>query len=172
MEGSKSLQREDGVEEPSSTGIPYIFTTLRNRTASSCIALSEAISQHDPTSTALYTTSSCLVLLTNDLLRCTLFITSNSKTFKPISPASYDSLWPMTYQNLPQSSCGSRLEQLRDQHRRVFLPRIIVLPSTIPLIILLLTQRNPTNLRQQERHKHRTNSTQSHRRCFASSSHS
>lgn len=61
MEGSKSLQREDGVEELSPITIPYIFTTLCNRAASSSMALSEAISQHGTTSTALYTTGSCLL---------------------------------------------------------------------------------------------------------------
>lgn len=62
MEGTKSLQPEDGVEELSSTIIPYIFTTLRHRSASSSTALPEAISQHDVTLPALYTTNFSLLL--------------------------------------------------------------------------------------------------------------
>lgn len=57
--------------------------------------------------------------------------------------------------------------QLRNKHRGLPLPFLIVLPVPIPLFILALTHRHPTNLEQQEAHKSRTNTAQPRRHHLA-----
>jgi len=43
--------------------------------------------------------------------------------------------------------------KLGDEHRRILLPRLIILSVPILLIILILTQRHSGNLQKQERHE-------------------
>ncbi len=43
--------------------------------------------------------------------------------------------------------------KLGDEHRRILLPRLIILSVPILLIILILTQRHSRNLQEQERHE-------------------
>lgn len=52
--------------------------------------------------------------------------------------------------------CIRAVLQLRYKHRRVLLPLLIVLPIAVPLVILALTQRHPTDLQEQKGDKRRT----------------